>query len=420
MEKIKYVIENIVYRIKLYFHYVVAYYYILRNRNKVRKKITNGEVLNCIFIIQYIPSWVKLEPVYLKMKNDSRFNPIILCVPLNIQNHILMDDKGNDTYDYFIDNGYEAINALNSDGSWYDLHTLNPDYVFHSRPYNSYLPECYTSYNIVKYSLICNILYGMCITNNLIPVTINRGYFCDVYCYFAFDKYEIDYFKRLFFLGCKLGIKTSLPYGSTSLEQILVNKVEKKKNEFTKTILWTPRWSTDKKIGGSNFFNYKDILLKFAKEHPNIKLILRPHPLMLNNFIETGEMTKDEVEAFKEYCRTENNLILDEEKEYNQTFWNSDILITDVSSIVPEYFITKHPIIYCHSNINYQYTNFARDMIHSCYEVYNESELITSLSKLIFDKDEKEQLRIQCIDSYFNNLENNSGNIVDFLAAKSA
>ena len=141
---------------------------------------------------------------------------------------------------------------------------------------------------------------------------------------------------------------------------------------------------------------------------------------MLNNFIETGEMTKDEVEAFKEYCRTENNLILDEEKEYNQTFWNSDILITDVSSIVPEYFITKHPIIYCHSNINYQYTNFARNMIHSCYEVYNKSKLITSLSKLIFDKDEKEQLRIQCIDSYFNNLENNSGNIVDFLAAKSA
>ena len=53
MEKIKYVIENIVYRIKLYFHYVVAYYYILRNRNKMNKEkylISDNVYDNFVFL----------------------------------------------------------------------------------------------------------------------------------------------------------------------------------------------------------------------------------------------------------------------------------------------------------------------------------------------------------------------------------
>ena len=69
------------------------------------------------------------------MLKDQRFNPIIVCVPLNIQNHILLDDNGNDTYKYFIERGYKAIDALRDDGSWFDLKQLKPDYLFHSRPY---------------------------------------------------------------------------------------------------------------------------------------------------------------------------------------------------------------------------------------------------------------------------------------------
>ena len=206
-------IKNIVFGTVYYTHYISSLLHIKKNKKRVQEKIESKEVLKVIFIVQYIPGWNKLEPIYTKMKKDDRFNPIILCVPLNIQNNKMMDDKGNDTYRYLVERGYEAIDALLEDGNWYDLKKIQPDYVFHSRPYNYFMPTVYTSNTIVKYALICNVLYGACLTKNGLDVTLNKNYFRDVYMYFAFDKSEVDYFQYRYRLGTKLKIQRSLPCG---------------------------------------------------------------------------------------------------------------------------------------------------------------------------------------------------------------
>lgn len=97
------------------------------------------------------------------------------------------------------------------------------------------------------------------------------------------------------------------------------------------------------------------------------------------NFINTGEMSEEDVNGFIEYCNRENNIIIDVSEEYAETFWKSDLLIADISSIIPEYFVMRKPIIYCHSNINFNYVDYACDMIKSCYEVYNSEELKQSM-----------------------------------------
>ena len=397
-------------------HHVSSLRYISKNKRRVQKKIRNKEVLNVIFVVQYIPGWNKLEPIYDRMKNDNRFNPIIVCVPFNIQDHKLLDDDGNDTYEYFVQHGYETMNALNDDGSWLDLKELSPDYLFHSRPYNSVMPNCYISSKIVKYALICNVLYGASVTTDIRFSVINKDYYKDVYCFFAVDKGECRYYNKRFNLGHILGITKSLPYGAIGLEQMLNARTNRTKDQFRKKIIWTPRWSTDSKVGGSNFFNYKDVIIEFAKEYQDILFIIRPHPLMFGNFIKTGEMSEQEVDKFKSYCNQQNNIILDESKEYANTFWNSDMLISDVSSIVPEYFITKKPIIYCHSNINYKYTEFADDMIHTCYEAFNEADLKKFVTDLINDSDDKLFEREKCLNVHFRDVQKNSSNILESLA----
>ena len=137
----------------------------------------------------------------------------------------------------------------------------------------------------------------------------------------------------------------------SQIEQILNSRKEKTSSAFRKSVLWTPRWSTDPIVGGSNFFKYRHIIKKLIAENPDVLFVIRPHPLMFGNFLKTGEMSELDVQEFKEYCSNTNNVYLDENKEYSNTFWNSDILITDNSGLVPEYFITSKPIIYCHSDI---------------------------------------------------------------------
>lgn len=44
-------------------------------------------------------------------------------------------------------------------------------------------------------------------------------------------------------------------------------------------------------------------------------------------------MSSEELSEFKQYCEETENLILDEEKEYTSEFWQSDMLITDLSGM---------------------------------------------------------------------------------------
>ena len=398
-----------------YLHYIKSLGYIKMNKKRVQEKINNKEILNVVFVVQYIPGWNKLEPIYSKMKKDDRFNPVIVCVPLNIQNHKLMDNEGNDTYEYFINHGYDAIDALESDGSWYDLKRLNPDYLFHSRPYNHFMPEPYTSGKIVNYALICNVLYGLNLTHNVEPLLLNKEYFRDCCYYFALDDGEKEYFEKRFSIGIKNGIQKCETYGGIGIENIIKTREEKINNTAKKTIIWTPRWSTDPKIGGSNFFNYRDIMFEFVESHKDCMFIFRPHPLMLENFVATGEMTIDDVKRFRQYCKDTDNLLLDETKEYYKTFWQSDLLITDGSAIVPEYFVTGKPIIFCQSNVSESNTDFYNMIISQCYEVYSKEDLQFYFDKLISGLDEKKTTRIEYAKKIITDYENNSKKIIEIL-----
>ena len=408
---IKKVITEMIYCIQ----YIISLIYIFKNTKRVKAKIDNDEILNVVFLIQYIPGWNKLEPIYSKMLSDHRFNPIIVCVPLNIQNHIFINNNGNDTYKYFIDHGYNAINALQDDGSWLNLKKLEVDYLFHSRPYNHFMPKCYTSETIVKYSLICNVMYGACLAENDRKVCINKDYFKNVYLYLAFDDSEKKYYFALFKLGLTMGIQKCYPYGATGLEQIVNYNIKKGQLSFKHTVLWTPRWSTDKLVGGSNFFNYKDTILQLSSQYRDTLFIIRPHPLMFSNFLKTGEMTEQEVFDFKEYCKHCDNIILDETESYTETFWNSDILIADFSGIVPEYFCTGKPIIYCHSDNDFRYTDTITAMIECCYEARNSNDILRYLNDLLADEDVKKKQRVKCLGKTFSDISNCSANILKIL-----
>lgn len=89
IQYLKKVFTKVYYGVENYINYVISLIYIYKNKKRVQKKINNNKVLNVIFLIQIYSGWNKYEPIYLKMKRTNCFNPIIVCVPLNIQNILL-------------------------------------------------------------------------------------------------------------------------------------------------------------------------------------------------------------------------------------------------------------------------------------------------------------------------------------------
>lgn len=370
------------------------------------------------FIIQYIPSWNKLKPIYDRLSSDNDFVTLLLCVPSLFNENRVVDtqvsENTNDTFEYFKNQGYDCINAFDGK-TWFDLKKSEPDYVFHSRPYNQTMPKQYTSSKISKYALICNIMYATTLVIDVQNMLLNRDFFKDVFCYFAFNREEEKLFKKRFHKGIQKGTQTCYPFGTTVLEQMLLSKSIKGSRSFKKTVLWTPRWSTDSKIGGSNFFRYKNLIQELIAKYDDVMFIIRPHPLMFGNFVSTGEMTKKEVIDFKNYCKKKKNVQLDEKKEYNDTFWHSDILITDASSIVLEYYVTSKPIIYCTSNVDFTYPLYAQKVLANSYIVDNTSELVKAFEQLYNDNDYKQEKRKDSVMEIFGDIENSSANIVSTL-----
>lgn len=337
--------------------------------------------IRVVFLCQYIPSWNRYRAIYDAMIASERFDPVIVCVPSNVNDHELVDRSGfeNDTYRYYIEHGYEALDALD-DGDWLSLEDLEPDYVFYSRPYNSYMPAPYTSDVVSEYARICLFIYGMTLSREDMRAAHERSFLRNAYLYFADVEEERAHVEAMFKHGHRAGLRKSLCVGTPAFERLEAEQglpapawdfTERRQMRF----IWTPRWCTNPALGGTHFLDYKDALIDYARAHRNVDILFRPHPLTFGHMLETGAMTEEDIEAFKQACADEPNLSLDAESEYYATFWESDALVTDFSGIVPEYFVTGKPIIYCAGNSAVHLLDYMENLVSVCYVAHDGDEL---------------------------------------------
>ena len=376
------------------------------------------------FLCQYIPVWHKLKPIYEQMLADPRFQPVLICVPSNILDGRLTgnDQEANDTLAYFQAQGYhEAKNALCPDGSWLPLRDLGLQYIFYPRPYDTYMPTPYQSRYVSRYCKICMVLYGMNTTKEVTVTTLNRDFFRHVYCYFAELPFSMKKNRQKGILLHSLKLQESVYYGMPGIEAI--REAENapapawdfSKNDFR--VLWCPRWTTDPAMGGTNFFTYYQFLPEYAKTHPDADFLFRPHPLALEHFQQTGELTAQQAQDFRDICQALPNVSLDREKEYAATFWQTDVMISDISGMIPEYFVTGKPLIYCASNMLLTPETTTARILEGSYVVNDQQELADCLEKLQKGIDPLKEKRQQIVaELYSEALSHPASRIVEHLA----
>ena len=374
-----------------------------------RRKAKTAGPIRVGFLCQYIPAWSKLKPVYEGMLTDSRFQPVLICVPSNIENRQLVGNtENNDTYEYFLREGYpEALNAWEHN-QWLELSKLNLDYIFYPRPYNDFLPPCYDSALVSRYCRICLVMYGMSMTEQIIDTVMERNFFRYVYLYFAESPYVMTRNQKMGALLHKLGLQKSVYKGLPGMEEIAAKKDEESPAwDFAKhsfRVLWTPRWTTDPALGGTNFFEYYQALLDYAGEQEKMDFLFRPHPLALENFRRTGEMTQEQIQSFLDRIQSLPNVSLDSQKEYFSTMWGASVLVTDISGIMPEFFATGKPMIYCASNMPLTPAPHTLSMLEGCYTVYNREALFACLERLAAGQDPLAEKRQKIAEALYGGL----------------
>ena len=356
-------------------------------RKLSRRKNPHNRKIRIVFICQYIPAWSKNKQLYENAAADDRFQVLLLCIPNRISANKLIDvnDLSNDAYDYFSAHGYkEAVNALIGRDTWFDLKAFQPDYVIYNR-FDRPMPIPYTSSVVSTYSKICFIEYGTPLIR-FEEGMVDKKFVANTFCYFAESqsiKSIIDSWNSLKNL---LGLSISVCCGIPAVENAYNAREDCSPSwDFSGNafrIIYTPRWTMDPAWGGSSFLKYKKQFLDLADQYDDIDILIRPHPLMFDHFVDTGLLTLDDVSAYQKECEKRNNTSLDTEKEYLATFWNSSVLICDYSSIIIEYFVTGKPIIFLAYRDNIEYTQQMNTLLQGCYLANNEQELVKTILQL--------------------------------------
>ncbi len=384
--------------------------YNFQTRSMVKQ--LNNMPINVLFVCHEPALWEMFDSVYRCMVNDPIFSPKVVVLPY--RNPIISKYKYQETEmnNFCSEKKLIAINGYDKDKKiWLKPDSLMPDYVFFQVPYN-YYPPLWSVETISKIAKVCYIPYGSSVAKGDIAKIVHpEQFFKHTSLIFLENDWKKEIFKQMFQNKYWFENKTVVVSGYPKLDYLKANESytgyawKRGQNENIKRILWTPRFLTSE--GTCHFFEYKDFFFDFCKNHPEVDFVFRPHPLCFQNFIKTGEMTLEEITRLKKLYEQSHNMAIDESGSYKDSFMTSDLLISDYSSMMVEYFATGKPIIYTHRKN--EFNDYALNLSKGMYWVENQKDLEEKILMILNGIDPLKDFRQKLISKMYYFPENGAG-----------
>ena len=386
--------------------------------NRMRLKVLKGERINILFLCHRPAVWGSMKSIYESLCRDEWFNVMIVTIPQRTASGEY-DDEGVDSFFQ----GQNVISGYNREkNTFIDLKELQPDYVFYQQPYNvNYIPE-YRSDVVSKYARICYLAYFTYMDN------LTQGNPYD-------ECYPLDFLKDVSYFFAQYDSEAEYLMGRMALLQPYRPHIEitgypkydylercrEKDSDIWKhreweghfRVIWTPRWTTNEHC--CHFFDYKDHILELCEQQQDIELVFRPHPQSWLEWEHTGEFTRKEAEQYKARYEKMNNAVIDATPEYLNTFYHSDCLVTDTSSLVPEYLLTGKPVIYCNREESTNKFQRGKGFSNALYWVESWDELEKTILMLKRGEDPLRNLRENILKKYYDRKVTAGDKIADFI-----
>ena len=267
-------------------------------------------------------------------------------------------EEAQRTYNFFKSRGINVEYAFDLEHKRYkDLREFNPDIIFYEQPWELSKVQSIETTSKFALPMYCN--YGASTTNC-------RKEFVD------------PFYKELVIYFTKVRWKTT----------------------GQKRVIWAPHHSFYKdsilKLGT---FDWNcEFLYNYAKNHPEIEFIFKPHPGLKKHIVREDFMTYEGMcEYFKQWEELPNAQIYDE-GDYFDMFRTSDMMITDCNSFLYEYLPTGKPVIHLVREDAVGFNEFGEKIIAGYYPARNTDELEELIDKVLLrGEDSKREIREKTI-----------------------
>lgn len=180
-------------------------------------------------------------------------------------------------------------------------------------------------------------------------------------------------------------------------------------------------WATDHEWMSNNctFDQYAEIVFRYFYKSSNIALIFRPHPCYINELIEAGVWTRQEVDQLKLYFSQSPNMLWDEDPDYSLAYDTANAIITDVEcGITVSALATKKPLCVFFRMGVPKHIEFP-ELIDNLYQVQSEQECIEFFEMIQRDEDPMKEQREQAFHNCICHFDGKNGQrMKDFIAEK--
>lgn len=359
-------------------------------RTRAMQKCFQGTPVTVLFICHEPAVWSMFGTVYEFMAEDPFFSPLVITLPYT---HMTLEKgrfKDGGMSQFCKNRGIRYTSGYDPNtNKWLDPASFMPDYVFFQTPY-SLLAQAWSVEQVSMMAKICYIPYGSLLeTGDIAAVSHPEGFFRHVHKFYLESGLNQELFIAKFTERRWFNEKKFVLSGHPKIDYLAKNSGfrgrvwKRRKQKNIRRILWTPRWNTWE--GTCHFFDYRDYFHEFCKNNPHVDFVFRPHPLCLQNFANTGELPMDRQMRMRSEYAASVNMAFDENPDYEDTFMTSDILVSDLSSMMLEYLATGKPIVYTHRrNL---FNGYGLRLAEGLYWVKNHRELDQTLQMLLSGQD---------------------------------
>lgn len=308
--------------------------------------IIMSKKINVIFLINelFINNF---EYVYRKMIRSRNFNVTVITCESNATDYKDFVSS-RQIYDFLKSKRINCIDSYNPKTKKHiDLRIYNPDYIIFLTPYDIYRPNEYSSENLSKIAKVCDIEYGTTIImSDAYNLILDNGFYKNCYFHFItnnFENYISEDFKN-YDISRKF-----IPTGCFKVEKYLENKYSKKnwnkifENRDSLRIVWKPRWTLE---NVDELFIWLNSLVEYCEKN-DAQMLLLEHPMLRSN-LKSKDCLDKYINIIKKF--DSEKIATYNDYDFLDYVLESDVLISEPSSIIPEYTITGNPII-----LNFEY-----------------------------------------------------------------
>lgn len=310
-----------------------------------RLKIIKGQRRIKVLFVTGTPSKWKCQSLYDLMIKSTRYEPCICQTICDVEVsfcHAKRVSHLDQCKAYYDARGMNYLEAYSREREeWIDLNEFDADVIFYNQPWD--VASNQVPHHVAVKSLTFQVPYYVPNYGD-VDFDVKTPFQRTLFGYCAINKSWAEFYQKSVSYGLFAG--RILPVGHTALDPFYLNRG---KYSVKGTVIYAPHWSIDCP-GNENTENYSTFLttgramLKFAKAHPEIKWVFRPHPTLRTVLARTGIWSVDEIESY--YADWAAIGLLSVGGGYEQLLMESAVMITDCGSFLMEYACTGNPIVH--------------------------------------------------------------------------